>query len=377
MHTIFRDIFMPAALAMVFFTAATAPAVAQQSEFWEDEAELLEVLDDEDKNELVVAPIPILNPTFGTGLAAVGMYLFQIDEESQPSFVAAGAAYTDSKSYGFGVAQVLHFNDDAWKIATGAASFDFNLKFFGIGNLPGDKGTSVPYNQKGWGAGARGLRRITGNWYGGVQYWYAAVETTVEITPNDIDLPNEISIKSKIAGLGLMFEYDSRDNRFNTHGGQLLNATWSNSNDTIGSDFDFSSAKIDYNIYYELKPTAVIAGRATLCLTPGDAPFYALCSFGRGNDLRGYVAGRYRDETMATIQAEYRWNFFKKLGMVAFAGIGQVGESLSQYTSENILPSAGVGLRFKISKTTGLNLSIDYALGEDSDAWYFYVGESF
>ncbi len=33
--------------------------------------------------------------------------------------------------------------------------------------------------------------------------------------------------------------------------------------------------------------------------------------------------------------------------------------------------------RFKLSKTTDFNLSVDYAVGKDSDAWYFYVRESF
>jgi hemolysin activation/secretion protein len=76
-------------------------------------------------------------------------------------------------------------------------------------------------------------------------------------------------------------------------------------------------------------------------------------------------------------QAAYRWNFYKKWGVVAFAGIGQVGENVSDYNTENILPSAGVGLRFMLSKTTKFNLSVDYAVGQDSDALYFYVGESF
>jgi outer membrane translocation and assembly module TamA len=80
---------------------------------------------------------------------------------------------------------------------------------------------------------------------------------------------------------------------------------------------------------------------------------------------------------MATVQAEYRWKFAKKWGAVAFAGFGEVAPSWSDFTFEDALPSAGVGLRFKISKTTGLNLSVDYAVGKDSDAWYFYVGESF
>ena len=365
-------------IALAIAAACITFPVFAQEEVFEEQTDLLGALHEEEKDsEFVVAPIPIVNPTLGTGLAAVGMYLYQLDEGSQPSFTAAGVAYTDSKSYGFGIAQVSHFKDDAWKIKAGAASFDFNLEFFGIGNFLGNRAISIPYNQKGWGAFIRGLRRIKGNWYGGLQYWYAAVDTSVETTPHDITLPDEITIKSKIAGLGVMIEYDSRDNRFNPHSGQLFNGRWSTSGETIGSDFDFSAANVDYNLYQELKPSSVVAGRATLCMTPGDAPFYALCSFGRGNDLRGYVAGRYRDETMVTVQAEYRWNFYKKWGMAAFAGIGQVGETLSDYNSENILPSAGVGLRFKLSKTTDLNLSVDYAVGKDSDAWYFYVGESF
>lgn len=353
-------------------------AVWAQEDILTDPTELLEAIhEDDQEREFVVAPIPIVNPTFGNGLAAIGMYLYQIDEGSQPSFTAAGAVYTDSKSRAFGIAQVAHFADDAWKIKAGAASFDFNLEFFGVGNILADLGISVPYNQKGWAAGIRGLRRIKGNWYGGLQYWYMAVDTSVETTSTKLDLPEEINIDSKIAGLGVMVEYDSRDNRFNPHDGTLFNGTWSSSGETIGSDFAFSRTNVEYNLYHELKPTSVIAGRATLCMTPGDAPFYALCSFGRGNDLRGYVSGRYRDETMVTAQAEYRWNFYKKWGLVAFAGIGQVGEKLSDYNTGNILPSAGLGLRFKLSKTTGFNLSFDYARGEDSDAWYFYVGESF
>jgi len=362
---------------MVAATFITGPAFAQQSDLLEEEAELLETLDDEKKNELVVAPIPVVNPTFGTGLALLGMYLFQLDEGSQPSFVAAGGAYTNTGSYGFGVGQVAHFKDDAWKIKAGAVSFNLELEFYGIGRILGDLVMFIPYSQNGWGAGVQGLRRIKGNWYGGLQYWFVSLTTTFEkpeaSDPDVLGFP----VDSKVAGLGLIVEYDSRDNRFNPKKGRLFNVTWNDSNESLGSDFDFSSGSLEFNLYHELAPTRVIAGRGTLCMTPGDAPFYALCSFGQGVDLRGYVAGRYRDETMATIQAEYRWRFYKKWGAVAFAGVGEVADSWSHYNLENLLPSAGVGLRFKLSETTDFNLSVDYAVGKDSDAWYFYVGESF
>jgi len=362
----------------------TVPAAAQQADFLEDdarfledEAELLESLHDENKNEIVVAPIPVVNPTLGTGLALAGMHLYQLDEGSQPSFTAAGAAYTDSESYAFAIGQATYFNDDAWKISGGAGVFDLNLRFYGIGRLLGERDISIPINQEGWAAGVRGLRRIKGNWYVGAQYWFLRTTSTFDTINLEIELPPAVQLDSQIAGLGLMIEYDSRDNRFSPSGGRLFNATWSISEEAIGSDFDFSSGKADYNFYHQLKPGKVIAGRATLCMTPGDAPFYALCKFGQGVDLRGYVGGRFRDETMATLQVEYRWRFAKKWGVVAFAGAGEVAQTWSDFSLDDLLPSAGVGLRFKISDTTGLNLSVDYAVGDDSDAWYFYVGGSF
>ena len=364
-------------ILVLFALLIVAPAVAQYEDLLEDEANLLDLLDDENKNELVVAPIPIVNPTFGTGLALGGMYLYHLDEGSQPSFTAAGGAYTDSKSYAFGIGQTAYFKDDAWKIKGGAGVFDFNLPFYGIGRLPGDRDVSIPINQEGWAAGVRGLRRIKGDWYVGVQYWFLRITSTFDTTNLDIDLPPAIQLDSQVAGLGVMIEHDSRDNRFNTSSGALLNATWSDSAEAIGSDFNFTSGKADYNFYHQLKPGKVLAGRGTLCMTPGDAPFYALCKFGQGVDLRGYVGGRFRNERMATVQAEYRWRFAKKWGMVAFAGVGEVAESWGDFDLDDLLPSAGVGLRFKLSKTTGLNLSVDYAVGKDSDAWYFYVGESF
>jgi hypothetical protein len=76
-------------------------------------------------------------------------------------------------------------------------------------------------------------------------------------------------------------------------------------------------------------------------------------------------------------EAEFRWRFWKRFGMVAFAGVGEVAESVSDFNTEDLLPSAGLGLRFMLSEDHRLNLSVDWARGQDSDAWYFYVGGSF
>ena len=370
-------VFLLRAVLAILVLSLALTGTAQEADLFEDETELLESLDDEKKNEIVVAPIPIVNPTFGAGLALGGMYLYQLDETSQPSFTAAAGAYTDSESYAFAVGQAAYFKDDAWKIKALAGAFDVNVRYYGTGRILGDRDIYVPLNQEGWAAGVRSLRRIKGDWYVGLQYWFLRITSRFDTSDVDIDLPPKAQLNSQVAGLGVMVELDSRDNRFNPSSGKLFNATWSNSEKGIGSDFDFSAGKSDFNIYHQIKEGKVIAGRATICMTPGNAPFYALCKFGQGVDLRGYFGGRFRDERMATFQAEYRWRFAKKWGAVAFAGFGEVAPSWSDFTFEDALPSAGVGVRFKISKTTGLNLSVDYAVGKESDAWYFYVGESF
>ena len=121
----------------------------------------------------------------------------------------------------------------------------------------------------------------------------------------------------------------------------------------------------------------VFAFQAAGCYTDGDVPYYDLCLFGGHNILRGYVGGQYRDRTLLATQLEYRWQFYKAFGMVLFGGIGEVAPSLGDYTSDNILPSYGAGARYMIDDKRGMNLSVDYAVGKDSDAVYFRIGEAF
>ena len=43
----------------------------------------------------------------------------------------------------------------------------------------------------------------------------------------------------------------------------------------------------------------------------------------------------------------------------------------------DLLPAGGAGLRLLVSETYGVNVSIDYARGKDSDAIYVQIGEAF
>jgi outer membrane protein assembly factor BamA len=370
-----------AALIPVVCFALCGPAPAQQDDISHQIEQAEGVAESGLGGKFVIAPIPIINPTLGVGLAAGAAYLYRFDAESQTSFTGAGGLYTDNKSKAFGVGQSANFNGNNWKIKGGAFVFDLNLEFYGIGGEAGDDDRFLPLNQQGWGAGAKVLRRIADNWYGGASYYYIQVDTTFDLSGIDPDFPvrppPEADDVTSVAAVGLAFEYDSRDSQFGPSHGSLFQTSMSSANEAVGSDFDFSSFKLSYNRYWRLGERSVIAARGAGCAVPGDAPFYALCKLGVFPDLRGYVAGRYRDETMLAIQAEWRWRFLKRFGAVVFAGTGQVAPSLSDYDLDDLLPSAGVGIRYLLSVDHNLNISIDYAVGRGSDAVYFYVGESF
>ena len=370
-----------ATLGLVVVLCVGLPLWAQE-EHIRDTAEQAEAQSEgKRKGQWVPAPIPIVNPTLGNGLGAVLMYMYQLDEESRVSYTGGGGMYTDTNSWGAGVAQEANFAKDKWRVKGGALYFDVNVNFYGIGNEDGDRGFSIPLQQNGAAFGARALRRVRGPWYAGLKYTYMGVKSTFDLTgvPPDfpVELPPEIARDTVVASLGAIVERDTRDNQFNAFEGSLFDFIWSVADEAVGSDFDYQSIKSSFNWFKQARERQIFAAQAYGCATPGDTPFYALCKFGQDQVLRGYVGGRYRDKTMLAAQLEYRWRFYKRFGGVVFGGVGQVGASLGDYNSDALLPSWGVGLRFMLTERNRLNLSVDYATGVDSSYWYFYVGESF
>jgi outer membrane translocation and assembly module TamA len=99
--------------------------------------------------------------------------------------------------------------------------------------------------------------------------------------------------------------------------------------------------------------------------------------YGSGNDLRGYEMGRYRDRASWAAQVELRQHLFGKFGAVAFAGVGGTAPDLGNLDDSKFLPATGFGLRYMANKATGINLRLDYAVGKDTDAFYFSIGEAF
>jgi outer membrane protein assembly factor BamA len=119
------------------------------------------------------------------------------------------------------------------------------------------------------------------------------------------------------------------------------------------------------------------------CAAAGDrVPIYDLCLFGTSNDLRGYTAGRYQDRRMFATQVEYRLmfpsqGFLGRFGLVAFAGVGAVGDKFTNIGASDLLPAGGAGLRFRLIKKYPINFRVDYGQGNDGHTLSIGVLEAF
>jgi hypothetical protein len=342
----------------------------------------------ERRTEFIAAPIPISNPTIGSGLGVVGAVLFPInrgDRVSPSSIAGLGGFYTDSHSYTLGAGFRTYLAEDHWRLLLGAAAGKLHYDLSPPGTGPGSGAISVPIVQDVRGATVETLRRVSGSFFAGARYVYA--KTTVDIDPADLGseaAPPEKDRSTIVAALGPRIQSDSRDSNYYPTRGALFDLNADFYDPAFGGTRSFQSYKAAVNVFFSPGERQVLAGRLSACSVRGDAPLYLLCLYGLQSDLRGYEVGRFFDRAMLATQAEYRFSlserlgFFGKFGFVAFAGVGEVAPSFGDFNSDDLLPSAGLGIRFLVAKENRINFRIDYAWGRaGSRGLYVGVGEAF
>lgn len=327
--------------------------------------------------DFVIAPIPISNPTIGSGLGVAAMILYKVDPASPTSFTGVGAAYTDSDSYGAGLVQRTYFAGDRFRIGGYAGSARLNYNFYGVGQAAGSAGVSIPIEQRATAFVPEASVRVADNAYAGVRFRYADVETRVPALGQFFPAIGQIQVDVVTSGLGIIASYDTRDHQLNPATGVLLDFKSNFARKALNSTFDYETYTFAANFYARLQSDRVLALRASACRAGGSTPFFDLCLFGTGGDLRGYVGGQYRDRAMLALQGEARVPVHGRFGAIAFAGVGAVAPTFGKIADGRALPAAGVGLRYLASPRERVNVSVDNAWGRHSSAFYIYIGEAF
>jgi outer membrane protein assembly factor BamA len=166
---------------------------------------------------------------------------------------------------------------------------------------------------------------------------------------------------------------DTRDHLFAPERGTFSQLTFTMSDRALGSQYTYQRLRLDARRYMRLAPSHVLAAHVVTIGTSGQVPFDQLPLSGGSDILRGYARGRYRDRYLAAAQLEYRSPFVRRVGAVAFAGAGTVGERLGALASSAVLPTYGVGLRVQIDPRQRTAVRADYGRGRDG-ASGLYIG---
>lgn len=190
------------------------------------------------------------------------------------------------------------------------------------------------------------------------------------------------------AGTTASVMFDNRDNAINAQRGWFATATYRTFfSGFLGGNATWQEAYVDVRTYRKLTAD----GRRRLAfwmitdlVTGGTAPYFDLpetSGDAYGRSARGYTEGRYRGDSLAYGEVEFRDTLTQNglLGYVMFFNTTTIaGASSNQHLFETFAPGAGGGLRVLLNKKSRTNLCLDYGFGKQgSRGLYLAIQEAF
>ncbi len=210
---------------------------------------------------------------------------------------------------------------------------------------------------------------------------------------NDKDYINQggdsTGLKINNIGIGFNMSFDTRDVPANAYSGLFLQLTGTFYSTILGSSSSFSSFKMDYRQFKQLKfigERKILAWMINGNFTSGKVPITELSMLGSPFDLRGYYAGQYRDRHSASGIIEYRhmFNFgdatklrhlASKLGFAIWSGAGAIAPDINKWSV--ILPNYGAGLRIELQPRMNFRLDVGRDSHDKQTLIYFNMTEAF
>ena len=337
----------------------------------------------------VVLPVIFYMPETRWGLGGGGLLSYRpktAPPDQRPSSLLFQAYYTQNKQYGIEAWPEAYLKNEAFLVNGYLKVSKFPDKFWGIGNDTPDLEEGLKdedylnYTPKIFNFDLSVQRRILKEerLYAGVQFKYENFDI-VEMAPMGLLAPGEItgSAGGKLASLGFLITWDTRDNIFYPLTGNLFQLNVDFYTPTFGGDFKFTTIKMDLRKYFTLFSSHVLAVQALVWNVSGEPTFRHLAEIGGETIMRGYYQGRYRDHSMYALQAEYRVKIWKSIGMVAFAGISNVADKIGNLGFDNVKYSVGLGLRLCVVPKERTNIRLDYGLGKGTSGMYITAKEAF
>ena len=328
-------------------------------------------------------PLPIVYYTPETGWAG-GLSLFSTfrmkgqTAQSRPSQAQVGFAYTQRKQVLFYLPFQLFPGDQQWQIYGELGYYRYTYQFFGIGNetaVTDKENYDVNFPR----LRLNTFRLLKPHHYVGIRYWWD--DYRIVSTEQDGRLQQENIAGNKggvLSGLGLVYNFDSRDNLFYPTKGIWAEAEFFVNQRALGSNFNFTRTSLDLASYHSVCKRGVLATNLWWVSLDGNVPFQQLAFIGGPKKMRGFFEGRLRDKNVWMWQTEFRYILTGRFGFIGFTGIGAVAPTFQSLFSQKVHFTYGTGIRFAINKKDRVNIRLDIASNELGEiAPYLTIKEAF
>lgn len=309
----------------------------------------------------------------GVGILASGLYrLDKTDSLLPPSDVSVFTNISTSGFFSVGLENHTFFPKDRYRIFVLLKYSFMPTRFYGIGYEAGKDGIFTTYDQNETQLEIDLLKKIFKHTYAGLNLRLKNAQArnfeTAELMP-------EGDLNHLVFGGGITVTYDSRDFIPNPSNGWYFKYEENFYPTGLGHSHHFREARATIRTYRQVSPSSILAFDFNAHIKTGDVPWNMLSLMGGPQQMRGYLLGRYRDKKQLNTQVELRQKLYNRHGMVVWAGMGKVFESIHKFQPQHILPNYGVGYRWEFKNK--VNIRIDYGMGKNVSGFYFNINEAF
>ncbi len=313
----------------------------------------------------------------------------------RPSQITFGVAYTQNQQLLFYLPFQIFYDRNRYFFTGEAGYYRYSYYFFGVGQreVPRELyGVNYPRIRLNAFRQIASLNR--GKLYAGLRYQYEDFRVTTT-EPGGLLTTGAVpgGRGSRLSGGGVGLFYDSRDQVFFPRRGIVADITGlirnrATATNPADASTTFDRYAADVSSYHALGRHTVLAVNYFANFTAGVAPFNAMSLLGGTKRMGGYDEGRFRDKNAALVQAELRFDVYKRLGAVVFGGVGILGDNQQLLRANDPKTAYGAGLRFTINQRDHLNIRVDYGIGSapytdetgravPSNGLYVTIGEAF
>ena len=247
-----------------------------------------------------------------------------------------------------------------------------NLDFYGIGESSDLADHPLRYTLEPKGGMLQAKSRIANlRLWAGLSYAFTDTDVRFLAPPTTPGLPDYHS-QSQVGGLTPSLTWDTRDNIFTPTRGTYLEGTTGLFSRALGGDYEFQRVRLMALQYAPLGPRLYLGLRGEGAASFGNEPFYLRPYI----NMRGVPVMRYQGEEVAQLEAELRWQFWKRISLVGFAGSGVAWNDLENFDNTQKTLAGGAGFRYEIARKYGIHMGLDVAFGPDNPAVYVQVGSA-